>query len=175
LNDSRKEVEVRSVKSLTRLLAASGAAMLILVGTASAASAGGAASGGVNITGVSFSGPGGVKTPPTVTVSGSGFGSRAPKGTPDTTTPLCGTIANNGDTYGSRLYFVDNTQNWQAGFLSKTNHNCIGLVVQSWSDTQIVLTFGSYYGPTQLVLNNGDNFAMVVKGGTFGGLVSGLS
>jgi hypothetical protein len=168
---------MRSVKSLTRLLAASGVAILVLVGAASAASAvsaGPVASGSVDVTGVSFSGSGGVKTPPTVIVTGSGFGSQAPKGTPDTTTP-CGTIADNGDTYGGHLYFVDNTQNWQAGYLSKTNHNCIGLVVRSWSDTQIVLTFGSYYGPTQLVSNNGDNFAMVVKGWAYGGLVSGLS
>jgi hypothetical protein len=151
---------MRSVKTLTRLLAASGAAMFVLFGVAGAVSAGAVASGSVDVTGVSFSGSGGVKTPPTVIVSGSGFGSQAPKGTPDTTTP-CGAIANNGDTYGGHLYFVDNTQNWQAGYLSKTNHNCIGLVVRSWSDTQVVLTFGSYYGPTQLVVNNGDNFATV--------------
>ncbi len=111
------------------------------------------------IGGVTF---GGDPSNPTVTVSGSGFGTSSDLGTPGT--PGC---SGSGSDYGNLFYFSDTTGSWQAG----QGTDCTGLVISSHSSTQIVFTFGDQYsvfGP----IANGDSFSMTLFGVTFNGTAS---
>ena len=124
-----------------------------------------------NISAVSFAGAGGHGQPsPTVTVRGSDFGTE-PAGTPDT---ACG---GTGDIFGKQFYFVDSTRRWQAGASYRTNTNCIGITVQSWTTTRVIFKFGSEYNCCfpSWTLKNGDNFAVVLKTYAYGGEVGGLA
>ena len=109
------------------------------------------------ITGVSFSGPG---TSPSITVTGTNFGAYPPIGTPETCQ-----AGDTGDDYGSRgLWFSDTTQGWTAGQAG----DCIGLIVTSWSNTQVVFGFGNEYAsypPTQ----SGHQVEVDVQGAIFTG------
>ena len=90
------------------------------------------------IDGVTF---GGNPATPTVTVSGTGFGSTSDLGTPAPAS--CGA---SGTDYGNNFSFSDTTRSWQAG----QGAGCIGLIISSYSNNQIVFTFGtgySTYGP----------------------------
>jgi len=129
-----------------------------------------------SISSVSFrgtSGPG--VASPTITVTGSDFGARAPRGTGDDTTS-CGPYTANGRVYGDELYITDD-KNFEAGYGSSTNGaNCIGIIVRSWSATKIVLQFGNAYGTfARWYLRNGDGYAVSIKNGIWGGKVRGLS
>jgi hypothetical protein len=98
---------------------------------------------------------GGTPTAPTVTVTGTNFGATAPTGTPES----CQGGDTGNDYANNALYFQDSTENWGAGGTG----NCIGLVVSSWSATQVVFTIGSEYanyGP----IKTGDQIEAVVKG-----------
>ena len=111
------------------------------------------------IGGVTF---GGDPSNPTVTMSGSGFGTSGDLGTPGT--PGCG---GSGSDYGNIFYFSDTTGSWQAG----QGTDCTGLVISSYSSTQIMFTFGDQYsvfGP----IANGDSFSMTLFGVTFNGTAS---
>jgi hypothetical protein len=128
-----------------------------------------------SITSVSFTGASGSGVAsPTITVTGSHFGSKAPAGTSDNSTS-CGPYTANGDVYGSKLYFVDDT-NFEAGFSNSSGATCVGIIVESWSGTKVVLQFGNAYGTfDHWYLSNGDGYAISVKNGIFGGTVSGLT
>jgi hypothetical protein len=117
------------------------------------------------VTSVFFNGVSGGTTSPTITVLGSGFGTR-PLGHPDT----CGPYS--GDYYGPNFYFWDDNSDWAAGLSS----DCVGIVISSWTPTEIVFTFGSAYGPNaDWTLRNGDAFAFRVRSFMRGGIVDGLS
>jgi putative transposon-encoded protein len=92
---------------------------------------------------------------PTVTVSGSNFGSTAPTGTPETCQ-----AGDTGDDFGSSgLIFQDLTESWGAGEAG----DCIGLLVTSWSSTKVVFTVGNEYanyGP----IKAGDQIKVTVQG-----------
>lgn len=128
-----------------------------------------------SISSVSFSGTSGPGVAsPAITITGSNFGTRAPAGTSDNSTS-CGPYTANGDVYGSKLYFADDT-NFEAGYKNSSGATCIGIIVESWSATQVVLQFGNAYGTfAHWYLSNGDGYAISVKNGIFGGTVSGLS
>ena len=114
------------------------------------------------IHGVTF---GGDPTNPTVTVSGSGFGTQSDLGTPVPATSCSN--ADTGSDYGNTFYFADPTGSWQAGQAG----NFVGLVISSYSNTQITFTFGNQYsvfGP----VNNGDSFSVTLFGVTFNGTAS---
>jgi hypothetical protein len=89
-----------------------------------------------------------------VTITGTNFGS-APTSTPETCNP-----GDTGDDFGAGgLVFQDLTESWGAG----NNGDCIGLLLTSWSTTQVVFTFGNEYanyGP----INAGDQIEAGVKG-----------
>jgi hypothetical protein len=127
------------------------------------------------ITSVTFSGQAGPNVAsPTITLIGTHFGANPPAGTSDATTS-CGTYANNGNVYGSKLYFEDDNF-FEAGFNNSLGATCIGIIVDSWSSTKVVLHFGNAYGGfDHWYLSNGDGFAISVKTAIFGGAVSGLS
>jgi hypothetical protein len=127
------------------------------------------------INSVTFSGQAGPNLPsPTITIIGTHFGNNPPAGTPNGTTS-CGTYANNGDVYGSKLYFEDDNF-FEAGFSNTQGANCIGIIVDSWTSTKVVLHFGNAYGGfDHWYLSNGDGYAISVKTAIFGGVASGLS
>ncbi len=111
------------------------------------------------IEGVTF---GGDPTNPTVTVSGSGFGTLADLGSqsdPDG--------GGSGWDYGNNFYFSDLSGSWQAG----QSPDYVGLVISAYSSTQITFTFGDQYsvfGPVK----NDDNFSMALLGTSFNGTAS---
>jgi uncharacterized repeat protein (TIGR01451 family) len=126
-----------------------------------------------SITSVIF---GGTVSSPTVTVEGSGFGTEADLGTPHPA-GVCG--ANTGSDYSSDpLYLFDSTGSWHAGrgpgdpgtYLDEGD--CIGLLISSYSNTQISFALGNYYPCCGYSLSPGDAFAVGVLGATFSGTVA---
>jgi hypothetical protein len=117
-----------------------------------------------DITSVSF---GGSVASPTVTVAGVGFGTLADLGPAQSS---CGT----GSDYAANLFLTDTTQGWSAGEGPPSGSDCIGLIVDSYTPTDIVFTFGSQYG-VELVgagvahLTGGDGYTMNVLGSTLSG------
>ena len=107
-----------------------------------------------SISGVTLSG---TPAAPTVTVTGSNFGSAAPTATPETCQ-----AGDTGNDYGiGGLEFQDLTEGWGAG----ESGDCIGLLLTSWSSTKVVFTFGNEYanyGP----ISAGDEIEVTVQGTT---------
>ena len=62
------------------------------------------------------------------------------------------------------LWFNDATQSWTAGQAG----DCIGLIVTSWSSTQVVFALGSEYANYPPV-QSGDQIEVEVQGATFSG------
>jgi hypothetical protein len=109
------------------------------------------------ISGVTFSGS---PSDPSITVTGSNFGSYPPIGTPET----CQS-GDTGDDYGSLgLSFNDSTQGWTAGQAG----DCIGLIVTSWTSTQVVFGFGNEYS-NYPPIQSGDQIDVEVQGASFSG------
>ena len=117
---------------------------------------------------------GGTEAAPVVTVNGSGFGaSAAALGTAYGIPAYCGGGSFSGDDYGTNFQFQDNAVPWSAGLgTGNFGDNCIGVDFTSYSDTQVVFTFGSYYYPNSAYqLLAGDPFTMNVLGATISGNV----
>jgi len=114
---------------------------------------------------------------PTITVTGTGFGGKPPKSQPVPSCPGDPATGLGVNFLKAQLYLNDySSQNWQAGFYPG---DCIGFNIVSYSKTQIVFTFGSWYqapggggvGPTGDALAIGDVYTMTVKGAHFTGIV----
>ena len=112
---------------------------------------------GPKITSVVFTGS---SANPTVTITGTNLGTE-PSGSP----AGCSTTGDNFP--GTDLTFGDTTGSWGAG----TGGDCIGLVVSSYSATQIVYQFGSGYNSFG-VLNSGDGYQLTVLTATHSGTVT---
>ena len=155
--------------------AATTAALALATVPAVAASTARASTVRPSISSISFSGTHGPGVAsPTITVTGSRFGTTAPLGTSNNVTS-CGTYTANGDVYGGKLYFTDNAH-FEAGYSNSSGADCIGIIVVSWSATKVVLEFGNSYGSfDHWYLTNGDGFAISIKTAIGGGTVSGLS
>ncbi len=113
------------------------------------------------IDGVTF---GGDPTNPTVTVSGSGFGTLFDLGTAN-----AAGCSGTGFDYGNNLYFADVSAAtpWQAG----QTIDCLGIANLTYTSTQITFNFGDLYsvfGP----VNDGDRFSLTLFGTTFNGTAS---
>ncbi len=117
----------------------------------------------VSITGVSVTGS---PSSPVLTINGSGFGTEANLGTPQNVAGYSSSCT--GFDYESNLYLVDS---WSAGQGAPAAENVVGLFISSYSDTQIVFTFGSCY-PADGVLGNGDSYSVTLLGTTFSGTVA---
>jgi hypothetical protein len=85
--------------------------------------------------------------------------------------------------YGNSLYVSDTKANggFTAGQYTTSGQaqaDCVGLVIVSYTDTEIVLKYGNLYNQdlpnNRYVLSNGDPLKVVVKGATFSTTVSGL-
>jgi hypothetical protein len=97
-----------------------------------------------------------------VTITGNGFGT-APPSSPTG----CNSTGN--QYVDQQLYVQDVTAGWTAGQAG----NCIGIIVSSYSNTQIVLSFGSFYdiAPYRFALAAGDRFNVGTNGTTASGTV----
>ena len=117
---------------------------------------------------------------PVFTVTGTGFGTQPapnPSTTPDGS-PGCPTVdptgPNAGFLYGTSLYITDNgPSGFDAGKYTPGNNgefDCVGLVIQSWTPTQVVFTMGDTYNQpipgNDYVLANGDPVVVTVLGAT---------
>jgi hypothetical protein len=100
---------------------------------------------------------------PTVVVTGTGFGS-----VPPSKRANCGATGKNFPKHV--LYLRDVTKDWDAGITG----NCIGLKIETYSNTVIKFKFGNYYNsaPYSYVLAPGDQFDFVVKGAVATGTVA---
>jgi hypothetical protein len=106
---------------------------------------------------------------PTVTISGSDFGTVANLGSGET---ACGSSPAGLD-YGNNFLFADTTDGWNAGEGSP-DYDCIGVIIQSYASDEVVFTFGSDYGVYRLgtgvaLLSSGDQFTMTLLGASFSG------
>ena len=108
---------------------------------------------------------------PTITVTGSGFGTQASLG--QALAPCAqATTGDDGKNYINNLYLTDTTRNWTAGqFALLGTCDEVGLKVVSYSDTQIVATLGSSFSKLGVVPAVGDSFTMHVLGISFSGQV----
>ncbi len=124
------------------------------------------------ITGVTFSGS---AANPTITVTGTGFGTTAPAASSPS---ALGT----GFDYGTSLYFEDHSSNpnpFQAGYqnTSAGQYDTLGLVLLSYGNTSVTYQLGSAYStffyPNGIFrLSSGDSFTASVLESTFNGVVS---
>lgn len=106
----------------------------------------------------------GTPSNPTVTIKGSSLGSM-PAAEPSE--PLTCFPEDKSFDYGSSLYFSENTQGWTAGQIG----DCIGLIVHSYSEKQVVYSFGagySHYGQ----VTKGDAYSLRVYSVSHSGTVA---
>jgi hypothetical protein len=168
---ARREKRRRPTMGRIVALSATLVACTAMVGTATA----GAAT--TTITSVKTTG-----TPanPTIVVTGTGFGSQPapnpsfhPEGHEG-----CPALprAGNGFNYGDRIYFSDinaarGMSEWTAGQADKVFFDCVGIIIDQWTNHKIVFHFGNAYNkhlPENFyVLSNGDPIRLTVKGTTF--------
>lgn len=121
------------------------------------------AAAATTITGVHFSGS---QAAPTVTVTGTGFGAE-PIGSP-------AGCEKSGEDFGKSFYFKDKKAKGSHGrssFAAGEGTACVGLFVNSWSETSVVFHFGSAYGG-QYQAAEGDSFQIhVLKAKALGTIV----
>ena len=120
---------------------------------------GGVASSTPTVSGLAFTGG---PAAPTLTLTGSGFGSSA-AALGSGSTP-CGPSSTGLDYIGQTLKLFDLTQGWTAGVVSESSCSYVGLRVLSYSDTKVVIGLGSTY-PTYGTLASGDLVALYLLGG----------
>jgi YVTN family beta-propeller protein len=155
-----------------RIRVSIGLAVLVGATLASVPMATDAFASGPTITALTF---GGSPSSPTVTVWGSGFGTYADLGTPQPAggTYDCVSPPYSGSDYQNNMYFNENSQAWAAGQGSGGGGDCIGLIISSYSDSQITFTFGSGYSLGGYgAMGNGDGYSITVMGTTFNGTVA---
>jgi hypothetical protein len=112
-----------------------------------------------------------------MTITGARFGKIPPIGASNNGT-FCGPYSANGEVYEASLYFTDGgLPNFEAGYgTAPSNANCVGIIVVSWSPKRVVLRFGNAYGTfDHWYLSNGDDYAIKLRKGIFGGTVTGLT
>lgn len=117
------------------------------------------------ISGVTFTGS---PSSPTITITGSGFGT-APAGTPVSTFAGAGVT---GDDYGSSLFLTDNTTGATFGENSGGTNDYVGLTDLSYSDSSISFQLGSFYTTGGFSLTPGNAYSVDVDGTPFAGTVS---
>ncbi len=109
-------------------------------------------------------------TSPRITVNGSGFGAVAPAPNPSET-PCA--QSDKGFDYGTFFYLMNLTEHWDAGRNDPAAgaFACIGLVIETWTDTQVVFHFDGFYTEGGYKLQQGDAIQIIVAGARFGVVV----
>ena len=102
---------------------------------------------------------------PTVTIIGTGFGTRANLGPPTPASTCSGRTAT-GDDYAGNLYLSEQTGRWSAGEGPPSACDYYGLVISSYSSTQIAFSLSSVY-PTYGNMESGDAISIHVLGAVF--------
>lgn len=147
--------------------------------SASATSSPSGAASEATITALSTSG---TPTDPTVTVTGTGFGARPD---PDPATSPQGQEGcpaapeeGNGFLYGENLYIQDTAakvgaEEWTAGRNGGGIFACIALIIEEWTPTKVVFSFGNTFGKmipeNYYVMSDGDPLEVTLKGATMTG------
>lgn len=101
----------------------------------------------------------GTPAEPTVTVKGTGLGS-APTGEP---APPCFSPTPTGDDYAEGVAkFTEETRGWAAG----QEGDCIGLIFSTYTEREVVFTFGSGYDETMEYepVQQGDSYEVTLHG-----------
>jgi hypothetical protein len=110
---------------------------------------------------------------PTITVTGKSFGKAPTKGTSPSTFANCGGSGTGFDYGPSKLWLLDASRSSGAGLLgafqeganaTKTYGDCGGIIISSWSSTQVVFTLGSGYAAGSTSLKAGDEVCVEIKG-----------
>jgi hypothetical protein len=114
----------------------------------------------------------GTQAAPSITVNGSGFGADVSAlGTAYANPSDCGGSFTGSD-YNNNFIFDNVTQDWSAGRgTGQLGDNCIGVIISSYSNTQIVFTLGSNFSIFSYPMKAGDAFTMTVLGTVFNGSV----
>jgi hypothetical protein len=99
-----------------------------------------------------------------VTLTGTGFGTKANLGSP--TTPC--SSPETGEDYGALFYFTNQTEKWSAGNDASPNCDYVGLVITSYSNTTVVFDFGSNFS-TYSKFRKKNKYALHLLGTTFSG------
>jgi hypothetical protein len=123
---------------------------------------------GPKITKVSFAGD---TAKPEVTITGHGFGSK-PAAFSDNTTS-CGQYTKNGADFGPTNLWFEDVGHFVAGQGIPPNGACIGIRLNTWSSTKVVIRFGSAYDSfDHWFITAGDSFVLSLKGVQASGVVS---
>jgi hypothetical protein len=102
----------------------------------------------------------GTASAPVVTVTGTGFGTSPPQASPST--PIDCVAGDTSFTYpAGQFEFTDTTQNWTGG----ETGDCIGLIVSSWTNTQVVFSLGAFY-PDVAAVTRGDAISVEIESTT---------
>ena len=98
---------------------------------------------------------------PMLVINGSGFGPSPPVPAYPPNTG-CGISNLTGSLYGSSFSFQDTTSAWTVGLggVPAGTGNCVGLVVHSWSDSQILFGFGNVYHSNGWILKPNDSYSL---------------
>ena len=116
---------------------------------------------------------GGTQASPTITVSGSGFGTQADIGTPNPASTTENCFLRPGTTMGPISTLGTRARNFVAG-LGPPSLAAVGVKISSYSNTLIVFTVGSCYGQNGWIFDSGDRYTMYVRGASYSGTVSFL-
>jgi hypothetical protein len=105
----------------------------------------------------------GTTAEPEIVISGSGFGTKPEK----YIAPCAGT----GEDYESSFFVIDETpaDQFEAGDHGINPHgsesyDCVGLIINKWTNTKIIAHFGSFYGEGGYHVEKGDIFEAYVLG-----------
>jgi len=108
--------------------------------------------------------------PPILAATGTGFGSSPPSGATD---PPQACDLGGLDYSGNALYLEDE----KTGITYGQSTSCLGLIISSWSPTELDLTFSSSYGsttpgpnPLSTTISEGDPIKLVLRGASFSGV-----
>ena len=118
---------------------------------------------GPGIKGVKFVGS---PSEPTITIKGVGLGS-LPFEDAETVPECFSEEVATGNDFGSALSLQDLTQGWTAG---EGSGDCIGLIVSSFTETEVVYHLGSAYSHYPPIAK-GDSYTVTVNGLTRSGRV----
>ena len=164
----RSALPIRSRRSLRSVRRALIAALTLVVGLAVTATSGTATAAPAPpapATTVTFSGS---AANPTVTVTGTGLGTIADLGTP--VSPCC----SSGVDYPNFSFSDTSAKGITAGAVTSGVPTWVGVIISSFTSTQVVFTLGSAYGtsvPTSFA--QGDSFSLTLGARTITGTVNG--